>query len=476
MKRSQSSPHIAHRLVFGLGLAMCGSSLAFVGGCAGEEQEGERAQFPQPPLGSRPGMDNGDPGALPNASTVGDVGSAPGEAPIPIDTVPIPAPPPNAPPPPQEIVAGSTTEEEYDARVSQSGQEYAGQDENQYADADPSALTDFRQALDPYGSWVDDPTYGTVWTPSQSVVGDDFAPYVSGGHWAYDDAQNWVWVSDYDWGWAPFHYGRWAYLGSRWGWIPGREYAGAWVSWRTGYGGYDGYLGWAPLPPTWGWRNGSAFGYGFSARAPYVFCGARDVFAPGVGGHIVTGGQVAVVGSHTRTFAAPTVGGPGGRTPAHPVVGPSPVSVGIGPNQIAHVPLGDRGVMHAQQFARPSTAQAFGAHASIYPHLYAQASPQRNPMASAYNRDAVIARAPQYRGISPAPYRYSSPSRAMYPSHSISIPSYGGYGTSYGAPHYGSSYSAGRYASPGYGGAGPYGGAYGGYHPGGGAVHSSKGK
>src|SRR5215208_3015074 len=29
-----------------------------------------------------------------------------------------------------------------------------------YADADPSALTDFRPALDSYGYWVQDPTYG----------------------------------------------------------------------------------------------------------------------------------------------------------------------------------------------------------------------------------------------------------------------------------------------------------------------------
>ncbi len=124
---------------------------------------------------------------------------------------------------------------------------------------------------------MDDPDYGTVWTPSSNVAATRLAPYVSNGHWTYDDVNNWVWVSDYDWGWAPFHYGRWAYLGSRWGWIPGRRYAGAWVSWRTGADGY-GYVGWAPLPPAERLaRRSSPFGLGFAPGAPYVFCGTHQI-------------------------------------------------------------------------------------------------------------------------------------------------------------------------------------------------------
>jgi len=79
--------------------------------------------------------------------------------------------------------------------------------------------------LDPYGNWVEDATYGTAWVPSPTVVGDDFTPYQTAGHWAYDD--DYVWVSEYSWGWAPFHYGRWVYVGGvGWEWIPGRTYAG----------------------------------------------------------------------------------------------------------------------------------------------------------------------------------------------------------------------------------------------------------
>src|SRR5882724_10198353 len=116
-------------------------------------------------------------------------------------------------------------------------------------DTDPSALTDFRQALDGHGTWEEDPTYGLVWVPDAREVGQDFAPYASGGHWGLGDGGEWLWVSDYDWGWATFHYGRWARMGERrWGWIPGRAYAPAWVVWRTGY--YDDYyVGWAPMPP-----------------------------------------------------------------------------------------------------------------------------------------------------------------------------------------------------------------------------------
>ncbi len=118
-----------------------------------------------------------------------------------------------------------------------------------YADTDPSAPTAFQSDLSPYGSWVVDDTYGTVWVPAGSVVGDDFAPYQSAGHWALDDDGQWLWVSDYSWGYIPFHYGRWVWIGDRgWSWIPGRAYAPSWVVWRVGE---DGYIGWAPMPPTY---------------------------------------------------------------------------------------------------------------------------------------------------------------------------------------------------------------------------------
>lgn len=53
-------------------------------------------------------------------------------------------------------------------------------------------------------------------------------------------------ISLLHWGWAPFHYGRWFYNDPYgWMWMPGHEWAPAWVTW-----GYcNGYYGWAPLSP-----------------------------------------------------------------------------------------------------------------------------------------------------------------------------------------------------------------------------------
>ena len=49
----------------------------------------------------------------------------------------------------------------------------------------------------------------------------DWAPYRN-GYWADVGAWGPTWVDDAPWGYAPFHYGRWAYVGGRWGWCPGR--------------------------------------------------------------------------------------------------------------------------------------------------------------------------------------------------------------------------------------------------------------
>jgi hypothetical protein len=100
----------------------------------------------------------------------------------------------------------------------------------------------FYDELSPYGEWVEDPQYGYVWSPNG--VDPDWRPYTL-GHWVYSDDEGWVWVSDEPWGWGPFHYGRWFVSSGRWVWVPGSDWAPAWVSWRTG----GGYIGWAALPP-----------------------------------------------------------------------------------------------------------------------------------------------------------------------------------------------------------------------------------
>jgi len=108
--------------------------------------------------------------------------------------------------------------------------------------------------LDDYGHWQYVGGYGTVWVPAG--VASDWAPYRN-GHWAYIDPWGWTWVEDEPWGFAPFHYGRWAYAGNRWCWVPGPVavrpvYAPALVAFVGGGGfaisGGPG-VAWFPLAP-----------------------------------------------------------------------------------------------------------------------------------------------------------------------------------------------------------------------------------
>jgi hypothetical protein len=123
--------------------------------------------------------------------------------------------------------------------------------------------------LDDYGSWRRTPADGYVWFPRPSVAG--WAPYHF-GHWAYIEPWGYTWVDDEPWGFAPFHYGRWAFYEGSWGWVPVRPraigavyvrpvYAPALVAWvggpRFGIGvevGTENYppgvnVGWFPLGP-----------------------------------------------------------------------------------------------------------------------------------------------------------------------------------------------------------------------------------
>ena len=104
--------------------------------------------------------------------------------------------------------------------------------------------------LDDYGDWRSSPEYGDVWFPRVSA---GWAPYRE-GHWAWIDPWGWTWVDDDPWGYAPFHYGRWASLDGRWGWIPGPRqespvYAPALVAFVGGGALAAGSVAWFPLGP-----------------------------------------------------------------------------------------------------------------------------------------------------------------------------------------------------------------------------------
>jgi hypothetical protein len=132
----------------------------------------------------------------------------------------------------------------------------------------------FYNALAPYGTWVQDSEYGWSWRPTISVIDVNWRPYVHGGRWVYTD-YGWYWNSYYSWGWAPFHYGRWYHSPIRgWIWVPDTHWGPAWVTWRY----YDGYYGWAPLPPRAIYTSGIgltyygrhvSFGFSFGLGAHY---------------------------------------------------------------------------------------------------------------------------------------------------------------------------------------------------------------
>ena len=111
-------------------------------------------------------------------------------------------------------------------------------------DGETASYNTFYTKLDPYGAWRETSDYGYVFQPNEAERSRNWRPYAN-GRWVYTDA-GWTWYSEEPFGWATYHYGRWTRLRNiGWVWVPGDEWAPAWVSWRKS----DDYVGWAPLPP-----------------------------------------------------------------------------------------------------------------------------------------------------------------------------------------------------------------------------------
>ncbi len=113
--------------------------------------------------------------------------------------------------------------------------------------------------LDANGRWANEEDLGPVWYPT-TYVREDWAPYRY-GRWAYVQPWGYTWVDDAPWGFAPFHYGRWVQVGNRWGWCPGAYVSRpAYAPALVGFYGGDGFsasfglgagpaVGWYPLAP-----------------------------------------------------------------------------------------------------------------------------------------------------------------------------------------------------------------------------------
>lgn len=149
------------------------------------------------------------------------------------------------------------------------------------------AAADFYAPLAPSGTWVTVGSYGRCWRPAGVGVG--WRPYCY-GRWVWTDC-GWYWASDEPWGWACYHYGSWVCDSDQgWVWVPGVEWAPAWVTWRVG----GGYCGWAPLGPP-----------GVVVAAPsFVFVEAANFGGP-VRPSAVIANNTAVIHKTTLIAAGP---------------------------------------------------------------------------------------------------------------------------------------------------------------------------
>ncbi|HKO48441.1 MAG TPA: DUF6600 domain-containing protein, partial [Polyangiaceae bacterium] len=339
-------------------------------------------------------------------------------------------------------------------------------------ETDPRAITEFRSTLDPYGTWVNDQKYGTVWVPNRDLVGANFAPYVSAGHWALTADNDWIWQSDYPFGGVVFHYGRWVWVpNTGWGWVAGRRYANAWVTWRVPTGNH-GYIGWAPMAPAWGWYGGVAVSFGWYPPSAYVFCPTRYVFSYHVHTHVVRDPHaVHDVAAHTRNYtdgrpqhaaATPQVLPANSAPPRGPSLENARVPASVAP--MARVPVRSASVVgtpaapavpygadgsrrtfsngsrplppSAYSAARPGATSSYRSPSYANPSMYARPRPAYTAPLTSGTRSAARFSGRTYAlpstQYAPPATRYSAPP----PMHS---PSFSGSTRSYSTPSFQSS-------------------------------------
>jgi hypothetical protein len=244
----------------------------------------------------------------------------------------------------------------------------------------------FYDNLGDEGTWIQTDDYGYVFQPN--VDDPNWAPYTD-GHWVYSD-EGWVWVSDEPWGWATYHYGRWANLDNvGWVWVPGYQWAPAWVSWR--YGG--GYCGWAPLPPGADYGRGGPGGFHFGGDVDasfhigagyYNFVPQGRMGDPNMRGAIINRSRNFTVINHTTNITNINVGqGFGGRGNGafHGVNAGGPPIAAINAHATHHVPTVSLTSSNA-----PGRSSVHGNSLSIYaPKVNSATAHQARPTAVSSN-------------------------------------------------------------------------------------------
>ena len=291
------------------------------------------------------------------------------------------------------------------------------------AEVSAAVSTSFHSSLEPYGEWVAVAHHGRVWRPRGVAAG--WRPYYH-GRWVWT-ADGWFWDSDEPWGWATYHYGRW-YVDPAYGWVwvPGHEWAPAWVTWRFG----GGAIGWAPLFP--GFSVWWTAGYPVQHSA-WVFVPEQRFVGARVEGIAYAPARTSVFLSTTRVApprsvsgaSAPRLGGPPRRyverqigrpiAPVRVTAAATPDAARAGHREgVISVyrpprPDGGRPAPHGQ--AARSTPQAGTARSAQHPERARSPEPSPHgemarpvrPAETARPRERTAAEAPHAEMARPAP-------------------------------------------------------------------------
>jgi hypothetical protein len=121
---------------------------------------------------------------------------------------------------PSTALAFNVSGDEFDRWVDDQHQARVGSNSTQYL---PEEVRPYSGVLDNYGTWDNDPTYGSVWYPQ---VSSDWQPY-SDGYYSYIPVYGWCWVGPTPWAWPTQHYGHWGQSSGRWFWKPDRRWSPA---------------------------------------------------------------------------------------------------------------------------------------------------------------------------------------------------------------------------------------------------------
>ena len=236
----------------------------------------------------------------------------------------------------------------------------------------------FYNQLSPYGNWVSYPGYGRVWIVNEP----GFRPYYSNGHWVYTN-YGWTWASNYSWGWAPFHYGRWGHDPRYgWFWVPGLDWAPAWVSWR----GNNSYYGWAPMAPN-NWNR--------NHYDPWVFVNGQHMNRRNLSDYYVQNQQNQQLLNDTRVIR------PERKGPFNP--GPAKTDIErvthepITPVKVVDAPQPEKGTLSNNEFRiyRPEKT-VLAPNAGVRPQQTDQVQPTTRPARErVFSNERYPARSPQ---------------------------------------------------------------------------------